>query len=63
MHAFAAKSEGMLVHLAKIIISSEPEARRAVGDTVFWIPAMALKPGQHVYGKAPMVDLILRLAQ
>lgn len=63
VHAFLAKSEGALIQLARGIIFSEPEALRAVGDVVSWIPAMALEPGQQLYRENPMVDLILRLAQ
>jgi tetratricopeptide (TPR) repeat protein len=63
IHALIAKSERALVELANAIIISEPEARQAVGDVVFWIPTMALELGQHLYAESPMVDLILRLAQ
>ena len=63
IHALIAKSEGALIQLARGIIFSEPEALRAVGDIVSWIPAMALEPGQQLYRENPMVDLILRLAQ
>jgi len=63
IHALLAKSEGALVQLADGILFSEPEALRAVGDVVSWIPAMALQPGQNLYRDNPMVDLILRLAQ
>jgi tetratricopeptide (TPR) repeat protein len=58
-----AKSERGLVQLAKGIMFSEPEALRAVGDVVSWMPAMALEPGQQLYRENSMVDLILRLAQ
>ena len=62
-HALAASSEQALVYLSQGIMFAKPEALQAIGDEVFWFPALALEPGQHVFRQNPVVELLLRLAQ
>lgn len=63
MHAFLAKSESALIALTKGIMISEPEAWRAIGDSMFWFSEMALQPGQRLYENNLIVEIALRLAQ
>jgi hypothetical protein len=63
MHAFLAKSDEALLKLAKGLMLSEQAVWRAIGDSVFWFLEMALKPGQRLYEKNPVVEIALRLAQ
>jgi hypothetical protein len=62
IHAFIAKSDWALLMLVKGVLTLEQEALRAIGDGVFWFPAMALEPGQQLSLNLS-TDFMLRLAE
>jgi len=62
MHALLAKSDWASLLLARGALTFNSETSRAIGDTLFWFPAMALEPGQHL-STNPATDFMLRLVQ
>lgn len=62
-HALIARSTQALIQITHAIMTAKSEAWRAIGDTVFWFSAIALEPGQQIFGENLFIDFMLRLSQ
>ena len=62
-HALIARSTQALIQITHAIMTAKSKAWRAIGDTVFWFSAIALEPGQRIFGENLFIDFMLRLSQ
>lgn len=63
-HALIARSTQALFHLTYgMMKTAKYEVWRAIGDTVFWFSAIAIEPGQQIFGENLFIDFMLRLSQ
>lgn len=62
-HALSARSGGILAQLAVQISGTSNKDIGHLADALFWLPAMALEPGQKIFKEHAITDFFLRLAQ